>query len=340
MAAARGNFQKGMLALALPFLCGCMQIDTHVKLNEDGSATITEKVRFSRKLLDLSGPAGSDTDITGLLVKETATARAAKLGKGCTLVSYDVADAEGGSKQSVAVYKIEDITELRYVSPYLAFADYDKNNTVKFVLDPKMHSSWEGYSAGEIALRIDLVKPGVGHPQIELKPGQKPPPGPAPKSLQMYRDLEPMFQDMLKDFKLKLRFECYDAIHTHFGLREAGTKPKYVDMLSITDKDLDKYGAPFFENEEVMLELIQEKFDEANIADNALDWGNNLTIPVFHNWGSASPKRHGWLGNTIFFRPSQHFFKKYFEGKTLDFVDNKGSHPKPANFDEIGCKPQ
>ena len=334
--AIRTTIRIACALLSLLVLGGCMQIETTIKLNEDGGGTITERVRFSRKLLDLSGPPGSDSDVATLLKKEGAETRAKAMGKGCSLVSYDVADAEGGSKQSIAVYKIEDLAELRYVSPYLAFADYAKNNTVKITIDPMMKSSWEGYSAGEIALRFDTVKPATGYPRIELKPGEKPPPGPNPNTQQLFRDLEPMFVDMLKDFKLKIRFECYDGIRTQFGIREGGTRPHFVDILSVTDKDLDKYGAPFFENEEIMLEVIQGKFHEGNIADHVKEWSNNLTVPVFHNLGSA--KRPWTAGNSIFFRPSQAIFKKFFEGKTLDFVDNKGSHPKPANFDEVGFK--
>lgn len=332
----RITLQLVACTLWLLSLTGCMQIDTRVKLNEDGSATITEKVRFSRKLLDLSGPTGSDTDIAGLLNKEIAQARAKNLGTGCTLVSYEVADAEGGAKEALAVYKIDDITELRYVSPYLAYVDYETNRTVKFVLEPKMKSSHEGWTAGEIALRIELLKRGVEYPKIKLNPGERPPPGPSPKSVQLFRDMAPMFQDMLKEFKLKLRFECYAPIHTQFGIREAGTAPKYVDIINVTDKDLDKYGTSFFENEEIMLEVVQRAFHGDTIADHVKEWSKNTTVPVFPNWGA--PKRAWTVGSSIVFRPSQHYFKKFFDGKTLDFVDHFGSHPRPANFDEIRFK--
>src|SRR5262245_45260256 len=192
-------------------LCGCLQIDTHIKLHEDGSATITEKVRFSRRLLDLSGAPGSDTDIAGLLTKDAALARVKHMGKGCTLVSYDVVDAPSGSKEAVAVYKIDDIAELQYVSPYLAYKDYEKNNAIKIVMRPKLQYQDSGYwNAGEIGLELQPLRPPMEHPRIQLKPGEQPPSGPSPKSLQMARDLGPMFKDMLTDFKLKLTFESYD----------------------------------------------------------------------------------------------------------------------------------
>jgi hypothetical protein len=323
-------------------LCGCMQIDTHVKLNEDGSAVITEKVRFSRRLLELSGAPGSDTDIAGLLTQDTALARAKHMGKGCTLTSYKVNDAEGGSKEAIAVYKIDDLAELEYVSPFLAFKDYDKNNAVKFVFSPKLqyHSSrcWAG---GEVGVELQLLKPPVSYPRIELKPGEKPPPGPAPKSLQMFRDLEPMFQDMFKDFKVKLTFESYDKLHSLFGIRGAGAGAKSIDFINVTDKDLDRYGTKFFENEEVMLEIIQGKFNEDNIAANCREWHNNLTVPVFHNWGSGSKEAPWRSGNEVLFRPSQALFKRFFEGKTIETWSDvtRSAVKKPANFDEIGFKP-
>lgn len=320
-------------------LSGCMQVDTVVSLHEDGSATITEKVRFSRKLLDLSGAPGSDMDIAGLLSKDVATTRSKTFGKGCTLVSYDIADTEGGSKQAVAVYKIEDFTELRYVSPFLAFKDYEQNNTVKFVINPKLQ--WNSsllWQAGEVGVELHLLKPPVGYPRLELKPGEKPPPGPAPKSLQLARDLEPMFQDMLKDFKLKLTFECYDKLRSLYGIRGAGAGAKSIDFINITDKDLDRYGNKFFENEEIMLEIVQGKFNEDNIAANVREWPNNLTVPVFLNWGTGSKEAPWRSGGEVLFRPSQALFKKYFEGKTLEMYINRQVVKKTVTFDEIGFK--
>src|SRR5204862_4295838 len=98
------------------------------KLNEDGSATVTEKLRFSRRLLDLSGPEGSEKDIASLLKKEAAQERAKHLGKSAVLVSHELKDVEGGARESIAVYKLDDLNELHYVSPFAAYKDYAQNN--------------------------------------------------------------------------------------------------------------------------------------------------------------------------------------------------------------------
>jgi hypothetical protein len=340
MVMARRNALGTAGVMAVLALCGCLQIDTLIKLHEDGSATITEKVRFSRRLLDLSGAPGSDNDIAGLLSKEAAQARVKHLGKGCTLVSYNVADAEGGSKEAVAVYKIEDITELRYVSPFLAYKDYDSNNAVKVAIRPKLSHDQMG-AAGVLLLELQPLKRPVEHPQLKLKPGEKPPPGPSPRSLQMARDLGPMFKDMLTDFKLKLTFESYDKLRSAFGIRGADAATKSIDFINITDKDLDRYGNNFFENEEILLELVQGKVNGDSIAANLTGWTKNLTVPVFHNWGSGSPERPWRPGNDVSFRPSKALFDKYFEGKMLTVrVDYNTSATKPAKFEDIGFKPE
>ena len=38
---------------------GCLQIETRIKLHEDGSATITERLQFSKRLLDQSAQGGA-----------------------------------------------------------------------------------------------------------------------------------------------------------------------------------------------------------------------------------------------------------------------------------------
>ena len=50
---------RGLMILVLAAAgAGCLQIETRVKLNPDGSATVTERVLFTRRLLDLSNKEG------------------------------------------------------------------------------------------------------------------------------------------------------------------------------------------------------------------------------------------------------------------------------------------
>ena len=322
------------LALAALALFGCMQIETRVVLREDGSVTITEKVRFSRRLLDLSGKPGSDLDIASLLNKEAAQERAKHFGKGAAFVSHEVKEAEGGAREACSVYQIGDIAELHYVSPFAAYRDYPQNNAVKFHVYPILNSGWQGEQAGDIAVALRPVAPPKG--DHRPKEGEPPPKGPAPAEVQVFRDLQPMFRDMLKDFKLRLTFEAYVSIRfSQIGMRGRGAAPKEVDFLNFTDKDLDKFGGKFLENEEIMLDILRGELSSQDIADHIRDSDRNLTLPVFMNWGSPWASHRN--GDNIFIKPSQHLFKRYLEGKTLNFGERNGG-AKPANFDEIGYK--
>jgi hypothetical protein len=325
-------------------ICGCMQVVTRVKLHEDGSAIITERVQFSRRLLDLGGSKGSSLDIASLLTREAARKRMQHMGKGIRLVSHKVNDVEGGAKEAVTVFTIEDIRELRYVSPFLAYKDYTENNAVKCVLSPVYKGTWSGRVAGDIAVAFRPLSRPQSHPR--LKEGEPVPKGPDPVELQVYRELRPIFKDMLKGFKLRFIFECYTPLRaTGFGMKgERRGRNKsgvnYVDLINISDKDLDKFGDAFFGNEEVMVDLLRFKLGSRNVVEHVREFTKNRTVPVFLPKGS----RHMYYlsNDEIFFRPSRQLFKKYFEGKKLHFYHSY--HPlyikggRPARFEEIGYR--
>src|SRR5580658_4926006 len=115
-------------------LAGCLQLDVHILLNEDGSATITERIRFSRQLMDLAGD--RKPELLKLLSKEMALERMKRMGTGVTLVSHEIRDAEGASKEAVIVYKVPDLNNLVYVSPWFAYPDFADNSMVKFKMEP------------------------------------------------------------------------------------------------------------------------------------------------------------------------------------------------------------
>ncbi|HLX63650.1 MAG TPA: hypothetical protein VKX17_20435 [Planctomycetota bacterium] len=324
-----------LITIALS-LSGCMQLDTHVKLNEDGTATITERLRFSRRLLDLSGKEGSENDIASLLKKEAAEERAKHFGKSCVLASHEIKDAEGGARESVAVYKIDDLNELHYVSPFAAYKDYAKNNTVKFHLYPIVETSWTGCDAGDVAVALRPLAPPKG--EQRSNENEPLPSGPLPVDSQILRDLQPVLRDMLKDFKVRLTFESYAPIRfSQIGLRGKGAGTASIDFIHFSDKDLDKLGGSFLENEELMLDLSRGEFASKEIADHVRDWQHNLTLPVFQNWGSMFATYRN--GDAIYFKPSPALFEKIFEGKTLNFGERNGGK-RAANFDEIGFKPK
>ena len=61
---------NGLAALLLGSLfTGCLQIETHIQLHKDGNATVTERVHFSQRLMDLAKKAGPKSTLEPLLQK-------------------------------------------------------------------------------------------------------------------------------------------------------------------------------------------------------------------------------------------------------------------------------
>ena len=313
---------------------GCLQLDVRIVVNEDGSATITERLRFTRQLMDLAGD--RKPELMKLLSREVALERMKRMGNGVELVSHEVHDAEGASKEAVIVYKVPDLNKLVYVSPWFAYPDYADNSMVKFKMEPLYKShAYVGGRAGEMCVTLEHVKPAV--PERRLDEGAVPPPGPTPLENQVYRDLAPLFRDMLKDVQVRFTLESYAPLYSALPLRNRRARPTSIDLVNFTDKDMDQGGGAVLGNEEIMLDLARWKFSSPVIAGQIKDAESNQTLPAFAPLGS----RHmWWLGSmTMTFKPSRQLFDKHFTGKMLDFGEWAAS-PKdkhvPAKFEEIG----
>ncbi len=315
--------------LLLPLLGGCLQLDVLVQLQPDGAAVVTERLRLSRELLDLDTRASAGLRVRPLLEKAAFLERAKHMGKGVRLLSHQLRDAEKGAREAVAVFRIDDLRELKYVSPFLSLSDYPKRSVIEFGMFELTQDTWYGRQAGQLAV---TVKPVGREPRGGKK--EEPPKGPSPRELQVLRDLRPVFRDLLKDFRLKLTFESYAPLrfrqyYRYRGMR-AGTKR--FDLLDFADDDLDNYGYAFLDNEEVMLELLRGQLDGPNVLEHVKAHGTNLTLPVFHPGGVPE----------IYFRPSRQLFDKLFldkagRPKTLTF-DPRSGPPRKADFAKDGWR--
>lgn len=320
------------------FLTGCFELETRVRLNPDGSATVTERLSLSQRLLDLGNVPGSDTPVAQLLTREAVEARLKHLGKGVWLAEHRVQDGPHGSRESICVFEVSDINDFRYASPLLSYTDYSDNNLIRIEMVPLLKSRNYAGTAGEMALAF---RP-VSRPKSEVKPkeGEPPPAEPSPLELQALRDLQPVVRTILKDFKLRLTFDCYAPISvTGFGWRDRKAGTNVIDVLAVTDRDLDKWGVKILENEEIMLDLLRGRFGSLNIVETVKDFQDNPTVPVFLPWGSAhAPWRQS---DEICFKSSRELFDRHFQGKMLDFDrwQSTGKNIRPARFDEVGWTP-
>jgi hypothetical protein len=296
---------------------GCLQIETHVKLNEDGSARVTERMFFSERLLDLAGDRRGE--LAALLGKERLLERMKLMGEGLTLAGHETREGGDGWMESVAMIDVADLNKFRYVSPWLAYGDYASNSAVRARLTPQYKSQpYAGGAAGSMSVRFVHEKPAQG--------------GGAPKTLtpqeqQAYRDLAPAIRDMLRGLRLRFTFEAYAPVGGAIGGR----------LLDVSDANLDQMSQAFFENEEIMLELLRLDFGGPNVAANVC---RNATLPAFLPLGSRAM---WWIGSdNLWFPPSRPLFDRYFQGKKLDYAQWQPSPPEKhveALYEKIGWNP-
>jgi hypothetical protein len=327
------------LALAGALLvAGCFQLDTTIRLNEDGSAVVTERVNFSRRLLDMaqgdSGPA-----IEGMLSREAAEARAKRMGKGVTLVRHEVRDGSKGSRELVAEYRVEDISQFLYDSPFLVSG----GGGIQFGMKPYYTFVYPRYVPGQVYITLTPVAlagvvPETNAPAEVVS-------GNAPLDLQTVRDMVPLFADMLQEVQLRLRLECYAPIQMTHGLalRDWSAGTKCVDLINVSGRNMDQRGYPLLHNEEVVRELLMGKIaanrdsPAAGVFIGAMlgDMAANGTLPLFNQ---------GERGD-VGLPASRPLFQRYFEGKKVDWRgaerrDLAARGEKLADFAEIGGWPQ
>jgi len=314
-------------AVLLLTVAGCFQIDTRVKVHEDGSATITERIRFSRRLLDLARMRKADKDLETYLGKERVLERVKQMGEGAELVSHEIRDAEQGARECVSVIKIPDLNNLRYVSPFLDNYHYPKHTMLKFSLTPCYESPHWGLWPGQMAVR---VSPTTSERAPRRAEGEESPAPPTPVDLQVFRDLKPVFRDMLQGFKVRLVFESYAPIglaRGYYYYRGQKSATKQYDLIDFSSKDLDRLGYDFLGNEEIMLELLRFQLAGDNLMATIKQHPNNPNVPVYHTQGIPP----------IAFRPSRPLFDRHFKGKQLMFDERRGG-PRPADYKEIGLQ--
>lgn len=323
-----GKLLVRMLLAAIPLamLGGCLQVETRILLHTDGSATVTERVTFSQRLLVLSSTAGKELNITDCLSKSAAEERGKHMGEGVALTSHRIEDAPQGARQSVAVFKVADINKFEYVSPFLAYSDYAEHTVLKASLFPIYEDTWYGRVGGQMAVTF---KPTTKSAQRDPRKDENPPPPPSPVSLQVLRNLQPVFIDMMEGFKVRVVFESYGSLRFRQYYRYRGMRSgtHEFDLIDFSDSDLDNYSQSFLGNEEVMLELLRGKVHYPYVLDHTAGHGTNNTLPVYHPNGVPE----------IYFRPSREMFDKHFAGKTIKREERHGGE-MPAKWEQIGWR--
>jgi hypothetical protein len=155
--------------------------------------------------------------------------------------------------------------------------------------------------AGNVA--VDFVT-GPGTRKDEPKPL-------SPVQLQEYRRLRPVLKDMLKGFHVKLAVESYAPVEVfRHGQRNRRARSKVCYLVDVSDGNRDRFGASILDSEEFMLEVARMALDGPHIREHCAGFASDLTVPLI---------RFSSTGWKILFKPSRHYFDKFFKGKKLDF---------------------
>lgn len=328
-----------LLVVGLIFICcGCMEIETKIILQLDGSAVVKETIKLHKELLDFVDESGKPIMAT-FLEKPACESRAKLFGEGATLVNHSIKNLNDGVRCLEAEYKIGDINNLNIVNPYLSFTNYKDMGVAKFKLYPKMKSGPNDGTAGQMCLEIITEKKGEYQKRIEK--GEERIKPPIPSVLQKYRDLQPVFRDLLKDFKLSVTFQCYSAVNLFTGYRDRTSNPRSCEIFSFSGKQFDNTGGLLIDNDEIMQELLRLKFWDYNFSNAYRDFANNATVPVISALGSPYASYHMNASLRIFFKPSKVMFDKHFAGKKIDYDvwQSTGKNIFDADFNKIGFDP-
>ncbi|MFW6151757.1 MAG: hypothetical protein ACOC6C_02160, partial [Verrucomicrobiota bacterium] len=104
-----------VMAVSLFGITGCLQLELAIDMHDDGSAEMTERLRFSKALLDLD----DGSDLARYLGRAGAQARMKSMGEGLALKSHEEKKYPDGSRESLVVYNIGDIEDLRLPNPFV-----------------------------------------------------------------------------------------------------------------------------------------------------------------------------------------------------------------------------
>jgi hypothetical protein len=214
-----------LVALLFP---SCLEQTSTIKLNKDGSGTITEETLFSAEASAMMAdmPAGGENPAGKFSDPKKAAESAAKMGEGVTVEKTE-AIKKDGRIGGLVVYKFKDINQVKF-SFGGAMADAGKD------MGPPGDAPDAGEAKPENKPITFTYKDGVlklvnpeAKPDAKKPEGEK---GEAPDKEETDPQAMAMMTQMFKDMRMSLKLEVADGI--------AETDATYVDGNVVTLIDL------------------------------------------------------------------------------------------------------
>ena len=197
----------------LPMVSGCVRVHQLVKMNHDGSGTLTETItvlpRAVRMLEGHAKRAGHGEGRFALLAEEALKRRTESFGH-VTLRSKEQKALPDGSRMVRAVFQFRDINKVNlHMAPTFRCTSKDRTGSLKLQYRRivRGHGERPKYYKKD---QVDVV--------FQRYPTQEK--FSSPSIQQQYRDVAPIFQDMLRDFRFEIQIEAPDDIETFDDKRD------------------------------------------------------------------------------------------------------------------------
>ena len=202
--------RKGLqlfLAGCLVACSGCVQVHQLIKMNHDGSGTLTERIRILPRTVRLlkgrKSRTGQAEETFDLLSEQSIQKRAKAFGE-VTVKSKESKTLPNGALELVTVFEFKDANKITLWMPP-TFKCTDPSRT------------------GAVQLRYNHVVRGHENPPKYYKrnrlgfrfkkcPAQEK--YSSPSILQDYRDVTPLLVDMLKDMRIEIQVQAPDDLET------------------------------------------------------------------------------------------------------------------------------
>jgi len=205
-----------LLAIALP---SCLQNETMITLNKDGSGTLVEETYLTTAMLEMSAQyaeAGAPDPVAAMFTEEKAKERAAKIGEGVEFVNMEMIEKDG-MKGARSHYKFADITKIT-INPGSAMENLG-DNAPKQNNEDKDTMKFD-FVDGELTVLI----PPADFKDMAMDDAQE---GQNPQ-------MEEMMKKMMAGMRLSIKLKAAEGIEK--------TTASYVDGDTITlfDVQVDK----------------------------------------------------------------------------------------------------
>ena len=211
-----------LAALALP---SCLQNETTVTLNKDGSGTVVEETYLGAKMLEMMtqfAQPGQPDPVTEMFSEEKAKAKTAKMGEGVEFVKTELIDKDG-KKGARVHFKFADINKIK-VSPSGAVDDMNQQAPGEEEEGKEDEEETVSFSYADGKLKVKTPPADFEDMQMGDEGAENP-------------EMEAMMKEMMADMRLSLKLKIADGIESTDATHTEG------DTITLFDVQVGKMFA-------------------------------------------------------------------------------------------------